>query len=316
MSQSPTWQFYRWSKDGVRVRLLLDGTRCWEFYTSPSLSLLRNAGVQVLFHRIIPLKEITRFLQPFLRDHRRMLIIDSQIGFTGGISISEKAASWRDTNVRFEGPVVANFQKAFESVWSNVEGKGKVKASQPLTSPDKFTVLTNGIGLSQRFIPHYILNVVKDSKKSIYITTPYFAPGHGLFRALRLAAQRGVDVRILLPYKSDHKTADIVGESFFSGAMRSGIKFYLYTPVFIHSKTIVVDDDWGTVGTCNFDQLSFNLNYEINIASYNHKFSFELKKHFFDDLQSSFEITKEDWNKRSFIQKVLEKFSILARPFV
>lgn len=306
----------RKAKAGVKVRLLLDGARCWEFYTSSVLSQLRNAGVHVLFHQVIPHKEITRFIQRFLRDHRRMLIVDSRVGFIGGVSISEKAAKWRESHLRFEGPVMENFQKEFECVWNNVEGKGKLLVTHPATSRDKFTVLPNGIRSSQRFILHFIHDAIRESKKCIYITTPYFAPSHGLFRSLRLAAQRGVDVRILLPYKSDHTTADVVGESFFSGAFRSGIKIYLYTPAFLHAKTVVVDDDWATIGTCNFDQLSFNLNYEINLVSYDPKFAFELKNHFFDDLQSSFEVLPEEWKRRSFFRKIIEKISIVIRPFV
>ena len=306
----------RKAKEGVAVRLLLDATGSWEFYRSDVPERLRRLGIEVAFHKMLPLKQANRFFQSFLRDHRRLLVVDRSVALLGGTAIKEDAAGWRDTHVRLEGPVVKNLAESFDAVWSGMGGMGRFQVTVPAASADKFTVVPNGILPHHRFISRRFLEGIHGAKKSIYITTPYFAPDHAIFRALRLAALRGVDVRILLPQVSDSAFATLVGESFFAGGFRSGIKIYRYVPSFLHAKVLVIDNDWASLGSCNFDQLSFHLNYELNILSYDQRFALELKNHFFDDLQSSIEVLPEKWHARNFVRKILEKFSFLARPFV
>jgi cardiolipin synthase len=306
----------RKARQGVKVRLLLDATGSWEFYRSPAVNDLKQAGIDVEFHSTLPLKDANWFFQSFLRDHRRLIVVDGRVGLVGGTAIKEAAEGWRDTHVWLEGPVVRNLQIAFEEAWEGLTSRRRFRITSPSVSQDKFTVLPNGIRPSLRFIPHSILEGIQEAQKCIYITTPYFAPDHAIFRALVLAALRGVEVRLLVPERSDSRFANLVTESFFSGALREGIKVYRYVPSFLHSKTIVIDDDWGTVGSSNFDQLSFHLNYELNVLSYDAKFALELKNHFFDDLQSSIEVVPKEWKRRHIVRKILEKLSFIARPFV
>lgn len=306
----------RKAKSGVRVRLLLDATGSWEFYRSALVGELEEQGVQVRFHETIPLRHAGHFFQSFLRDHRRLIVVDGKIGLVGGTAIKESAEDWRDTHVRLEGPVVDNLQRSFDVLWRGIVQVDRFKIEKPMASADKFTVVANGLLPGQRHIRRSILEAVQASKKSIYISSPYFNPDHGTFRALRLAAKRGVDVRVLLPAQCDFRVAQYVAESFYDGALRSGIRLFGYTPSFFHAKSIIVDDDWATFGSCNFDRLSYYFNYELNVISYDPKFVLEAKNHFFDDLQSSLEITKAEWRKRWFWQKILEKLSFFMRPVV
>jgi cardiolipin synthase len=179
-----------------------------------------------------------------------------------------------------------------------------------------WSVLPNGIRPSHRFIARFFLDGIRHAQKSIYVSTPYFAPNHQLFRALRLAALRGIDVRLLLPQRSDSRFAERVAESYYSGALRAGIRIFLYEPSFLHSKTIVIDDDWASVGSSNFDYLSMSFNYELNVLSYSSRFALEIKNHFFEDLQSAAEVMPEEWNGRFFLRKIFEKALIPLRIFV
>ena len=197
------------------------------------------------------------------------------------------------------------------------------KDLRTLISHDGFNYITNSPRPRQRFLYYRLIEAIQTAEKSIYITTPYFAPTHKLLRVLRLAGLRGVDVRILLPQKSDHPIVDLCGRSYFSTLLRTGIKVFLYNGEnesgqgrMIHNKTVAIDGTWATIGTLNMDTISLLYNYEGNIVSTNQDFIQEVVWHFEKDISESTQVDQATWNKRFFIKKVLEMGSRIMRKFL
>lgn len=169
-----------------------------------------------------------------------------------------------------------------------------------------FTYVTNAPLPGRRFLYHNFIDAMRGARKYIYLTTPYFVPDHRFARVLKLAAARGVDVRLILPHASDHPIVDYGSQSFFNSILSAGVRIFRYKNLMIHAKTAIIDDEWATVGSFNLDNLSFLYNFEGNIVSHNKAFALELKRHFQEDLQKTDELTEEEWKKRSITQKICE----------
>ena len=157
-----------------------------------------------------------------------------------------------------------------------------------------------------------MIDVIRNAKYSIYLTTPYFIPDLRLLRVLRLAAKRGVDVRLLVPEFADHFMITSARESYFSLLLKSGIRVYRYRGRMMHAKTAVVDGEWGTIGSFNLDNLSFLFNYEANVVSTDKQFVEAVQSHFFSDIQLAEELKYETWMKRPILQRIRE---LLTWPF-
>jgi cardiolipin synthase len=296
---------------GVRVRLLCDASGSSSLLGSPTLTAAEKAGVQVrVFNPIKPWLP-HKLLSWFLRDHRKLAVIDGKIGFIGGVNIRMYVNDRRDTHVRIEGPVIEEFQAAFNRIWEKTAiGKRMFAFDRPLV-PGVFTLLTNSPYIHQRFTYWAYVRQIRAAKKYIYITTPYFIPDWRIFRALKGAARRGVDVRIIVPNSPDWKIVRFANTSFYARALRVGIRIMEFGPQFNHAKTCVIDDAWACVGSSNMDSLSLLLNYEADLAGTDSKFVADLKNIFEDDLKQSAEILRRDWRRRPFLHKLLEQ---LLRP--
>ncbi len=157
---------------------------------------------------------------------------------------------------------------------------------------------------------------MRGAREKIYLTTPYFAPDRRLLRVLKLAAHRGVDVRLLVPDSSDHLFVDFSGRSFFRELLHAGIRIYEYKGRMIHAKTAIVDNDWSTVGSLNFDNISLRYNFEANIVSTDRQFAKELESHFVVDLHNAKEIILTEWERRSPIFKIIERIARLFSPLL
>lgn len=240
------------------------------------------------------------------------MVIDDEIGHIGGVGIQEHMRDWRDTHMRMTGPIVADFKQTFEVVWNNVRRRFRIRFPRPQQFVKKFDLLTNSPSLRQRHIYQALIANIRNAERYVYLTTPYFIPDPRLFRVLRLAARRGIDVRILVPSVADHVFIDHARESYFSLALMSGIKIYLYYPEMMHAKMTVVDDIWATAGSYNLDNLSALFNLEANIASGDTYFVEEVKKQFLADLGHAREVTYDVWVRRSPIKKLLE---LMTWPF-
>lgn len=299
--------FIQKARAGLKVRLLLDYVGSINSYNTQAIKAMTLAGVQILFYNVISPWRLHNFSSWFFRDHNKIAIIDKKIAFTGGVGVRIGMRDWRDTQVRIAGPVLEAFNYSFDRMWQVASTNKKfLRFKLPSTPAVGFEFLINSPYQYNKFIKRKLSAAILSAQEYIYISTPYFIPDLSLFRSLRLAAKRGVDVRILLPKNSDHILLDIAAQSYFGLAMKSGIKIFFYDANFLHAKSAVIDDSWATVGSTNMDNLSFIYNFEGNIVSVNKSFALELKQHFLSDLNFSKQLSPEEWNDRPLIHKILE----------
>ena len=319
--------FEQKAREGVRVRLLCDAAGSFAFFNSIHAKRLVASGAEVLFFNPIKPWRVNNYSSWFFRDHRKMLVIDSQIGHIGGLGIHRRMERWRDTQVRVEGSVVHELGQAFDQMWNRTREGKFFRFSKPFFSADAndgqpsaltkyFYVLTNSPRFHQRFIYHSLIDAIRNARSHIYLTTPYFIPDLRLVRVLRLAARRGVDVRLIVPDVSDHPIVDRATQSYFWIMLKAKVKVYLYRDHVLHAKMVIIDDDWASVGSANLDSLSLLLNYEANLVGTNHAFVGQLREHFFADLQQSREVVLAAWKRRPWIHKLLELITWPVHKFL
>ncbi|HLP44199.1 MAG TPA: phospholipase D-like domain-containing protein [Candidatus Nanoarchaeia archaeon] len=312
---------------GIKVRILCDAVGSWTLYSSPLAALMQQDRIEIRFVNIVSPWRVNKFFSWFFRDHRKLLIIDKKIGFTGGVGIRNDMHDWRDTNVEVRGSIVKEMVVTFNEMWAQVANRdilSRISKARGFTRGFRF--ITNAPYLKKRFLYHSIIDALRSARTYAYITTPYFVPDRRLARVLRLAVKRGVDVRILLPGVPENpentlnaKSQLIVtyaAHSYYEPMLRAGVKIYEYQKSFLHSKTMVIDDEWSTVGSFNLDSLSFWYNYEANIVSTDQESAQTIKDHFFEDLKQSTEVKLETWIKRPLYQKIREFLVMPLRRFL
>jgi cardiolipin synthase A/B len=302
---------------GITVRLLWDAAGSFSLFGSDIVKTLREKGIELVFWKtLIPsYYNVPNLRSWFLRNHRRTLVIDEKVGYTGSICIKDSMKNWRDTNVRLQGPLVHSMQDAFNRMWARARGD-KQPPHRKLPRDPEFTYITNSPAPGRRFMHRTMIEAIRGAEKYIYLTTPYFVPTHRIIRILKLAAHRGVDVRILVPQTSNVFAVDLGARSFFDTLLESGARIFLYQGPLIHSKTCVIDGTWSTVGSLNMDAVSLLYNYEANVVSLNSRFAEELSAHFVHDLQDSKEVLLSERTNRFFLEKVPEQLIKLVRNFL
>ncbi len=302
---------------GVRVRLLWDAEGSFTFLGSNIAEDLRKKGVELVFWKtLIPdYTKVPNWRSWFLRNHRRTLVIDGQIGYTGSMCVYERMKNWRDTNVRLEGGVVTEMQNAFDRMWARATGSKRMPSRFKARDPE-FRYITNYPAPGRRHIYAELVDAIRSARHYIYITTPYFVPTHRLIRVIRLAARRGVDVRLIIPETSNYFAVDIGARSYFNTLLESGVRIFLYRGNMIHAKTAVIDGDWATVGTMNLDRISLLYNFEANIVSRDTKFAEEMAALFVMDMGESKEVDTKQWHSRYFVERIPEMLIRLVRKFL
>lgn len=312
------------AKAGVKVRFLWDAVGSFSFMGSNIAADLRTKGIRLVFWRtLIPgYFTLSNFRSWFLRNHRRTLVIDGRVGYTGSICIKDAMRNWRDTNARFEGPVVTEMAEAFERMWARAVKNRYMDPWKraPLASGRDFRYETNYPAPGGRRLYRALVEAVRNAHTYVYLTTPYFVPTRRLARVIRLAARRGVDVRILIPDKSNYFAIDLGARSFFTPLLEARARIFLYPnkngESLVHGKTAVVDGHWSTLGSLNLDHVSLLYNFEANIVSTDPRFAEELEAHFIHDMQKSQEVALEDWKNRFFLEKLPEYAIRLVRKFL
>lgn len=305
------------AKQGVKVRFIWDAAGSFSFFGAGMIEDLKNKGIELIFFKtLLPgFFDVPNYKSWYLKNHRRTLVIDNKVGFTGSICIDEKMKDWRDTNLMIEGPVVEDMHKAFERMWDRAHGRKLKKIKHERYSDHEFRYVSNNPIPRHRRLYHEVIEAIRNSRKYVYITTPYFVPTHHLSKVLRLAAHRKVDVRIIIPEWSDHPLVDLSSRTFFNSILKSGVKIYLYKGRMLHSKTMVIDDDWASVGTLNMDNASLLYNFEANIITNNGRFCNELLTHFYHDMTHCEELTLEKWKNRFWVEKIPLFFMKFIRGF-
>lgn len=255
------------------------------------------------------------------RDHRKILTVDNRVGFIGGFNIGSRYSdgTWRDTHMRLEGPCVMELSNAFADFWNAhhlpehtpiEEQSGTREWRSPVS------VHRNDPDLRIFPIRAMYLEAIDRAAQRIWMTQAYFVPDRAFRTALTEAAARGVDVRIILPWHSNHIAADWAGRRHVGELLAAGVKIFAYQALMIHSKTAVIDGVWTTVGTANIDRLSMLGNYEVNAEIRSERFARIMEDMFELDLTNAVEITAEQWARRSALAKVAERGFTAIAPFV
>jgi len=292
---------------------------------------MHGYGIEILQYR--PLNPLLNGLSNFgHRDHRKMLVVDGRVAFTGGINIAEVYGStpsvspppgppvyWRDTDIEVTGPAVAEFQRLFISKWQYQKGP-------PLAARDYFpridrkgSAIVRVIGsVPERFSVIYVILVsaIASAQTNVYITDAYFAPDHQMLRALERAARRGVDVRLLLPSESDHQVIVSAQRSHYTELLKAGVKIYEWRGRMLHAKSATVDCVWSTVGTSNLDWWSIARDNEINAIVLSHDFGQEMKAMFMDDLKQSSQVDPEQRHHRPVLERLDEDLARAVEPLL
>ena len=314
------------AKSGVKVKILYDDVGCWRFWFHRKFfNDMKKVGIQ-----------ISAFLPatfPFIggnlnyRNHRKIVIIDGHIGYTGGINIGDeymgknkKFGYWRDTHIRIEGSSVYMLQMVFLTDWyyttKKAEFEPKYFPKLEHKGNSMIQVVATGPDSDWEAIHYAYFSAICNAKERVYIETPYFIPDEGLLRALKSAALSGVDVRIIFPSIAAHKIVHQASYSYFDDILKSGGKVYLYNKGFIHSKLIIIDDKIASTGSANMDLRSFMLNFEINAFIYDKDIINKISDDFFEDLKNSKEVDLEVFQNRPFIKKWAESVARLFSPIL
>lgn len=314
------------SKQGVKVRILYDDVGCWRFWFHRNFfNEMRKHNIQI--EPFIPNKFPILGGKLNYRNHRKIVVIDGYIGYTGGINIGDeylgmnkKFGYWRDTHIRVEGTLVYMLQMIFLTDWyyttKEILLTKRFFPKMGHCGNSMVQVAASGPDSDWEAIHYAYFSAISQAKKSIYIETPYFIPDESLLKALNSAALSGVDVRIIFPKIADHKIVNTASYSYFSDILKSGGKVYLYTKGFIHSKVIIIDDKITSTGSANMDLRSFMLNFEINAFIYDKEVIDIMTKDFLEDMKNSEELKLEEFNNRSMIKKVKESIARLFSPIL
>lgn len=310
------------AKEGVEVRLLVDGVGSHSL-GSRFVRPLLEAGAR--FARFMPVFRFSPHWRPNLRNHRKILVCDSRIGFTGGLNIGEeyrgrkkKFGPWRDTHVRLEGPAVLRLQETFAEDWFFATDEDLIDPKYfPATEPvgtELVHVVDSGPDHVQENIHTLFFTAISRAEKKIYITTPYFVPGPAMLEAIKASAWRGVDVRLLLPGKSDLKLVQVAGRSYYRELLEAGVRLYEHRPGILHAKTMVVDGVWSTVGSANMDIRSFRLNFEVNVLVSGEEVARQMEEIFLSDISSAREMTMETQHQKPKITRLAEAVGRILSP--
>jgi cardiolipin synthase len=311
--------------EGVQVNLIYDSVGSMNTPAS-FFQRLRDGGIQVVgFNPINPLKAREKWGLTH-RDHRKILIADGKVAIVGGINISKVYSGspfkrkqnkktpihWRDTDIQIQGPAVAEFQKLFLETWLKQKGP---KLSERNCFPDLkeegnalVRVIGSTPGQDNRITFIVYVSAITFAEHSIHMTNSYFIPDDQIVKALTDAAERGVDVKIILPGITDSKLALYAQRYYYSELLKSGVKLYEHSTSLLHAKTAVVDKVWSTVGSTNMDFLSLLNNDEVNAVILSREFAVEIEKMFVRDLADSRQIQWDEWKKRPLLPKIREWF--------
>lgn len=318
---------------GVQVNIIRDSVGSL-FTPKAFFDRLQEGGINILeFNPVNPLAGNKKGWQINNRDHRRQLVIDGRIAFTGGVNISDTYSSapsgrrarrnpapepdptegWRDTHIQIEGPVVAEFQKMFMDTWARQKG-------EPLAARNYFPGLqaqgneiVRAIGSTpadaQSQIYLTLMSAISHAESTVHLTIAYFAPDPQLRKALIDAARRGVDVQLILPSYTDSSPIFHLGRSYYTQLLRGGVKIHELSGALLHAKTACVDGVWSTIGSTNLDWRSFLHNDEINAVILSRGFAGQMEAMFADDLKQSEAITLDRWRQRSLLLRIKERMA-------
>ena len=312
--------------EGVEVRFLVDSMGSYKVTKRSLKNFTKNGGkFEIFFPGILPHVN-TRINY---RNHRKMVIIDGEYGYTGGFNVGDEYINenkhigfWRDTHIRIRGEAVNDLTNRFLLDWCYASGEeiddfSKFYPKNPIRDGDiAIQIVTSRPDHNEEYIKNAYMKMINNAKKYVYLETPYFVPDAPMLEALKLSALSGVDVRLIIPGKPDHVFMKWAASAYIGDLLNAGAKVYLYQNGFIHAKTIVADGKVCTVGTANMDMRSYCLNFEVNAFIYDDRVANNLETQFFKDIEDCKVMTKEEYDKRSIALRIRESIIRLISPIL
>lgn len=313
-------------KEGVTVRIIYDdfGSRRLK---KKSIKEFRIMGIQILpFYK-------TYF--PYLanrinyRNHRKIVIIDGKIGYTGGLNFSDEYSNdtgnkhsffWRDTHLKITGEAVKYLQYTFLLDWQFASDESLMYNQtyfpkvDTIANKELIQIVSGGPDLLRETVMLTYFKAIVDAEKECFITTPYLIPNQGIITALKQAALSGIDIKILIPGKSDSWILAAATNTYIYELLSAGVQIFHYEKGFVHAKTMVIDNILSVIGSANVDYRSLDYNFEINAIIYDKEFNYELKQQFYKDLENSVQISLEKWKKRPLRKRIIESVVRLLSP--
>lgn len=314
----------RKANEGVHIRVLYDEVANWKvdkkFYEG-----MRSAGIEISGYLKVRFPLLTSRVN--YRNHRKIAIVDGRIGYIGGMNVADRyvkgarwGGPWRDTHIRIEGRGVYGLQSVFLMDWHIASGSmlssSKYYPDLPFYKANQLQIAMDGPISQWHNLLQATLRIIGSAKKYLYIQTPYFLPTEGIAQALQSAALGGVDVRVMLPAKSDSKAVTYASYSYLEEMMKAGVRIYFYTEGFLHAKLLLSDDYVTVVGSANMDFRSFEHNFEVNAYVYDEHFARKMKKIFYRDQQNSRRLVLKEWMERSRMRKIKESVMRLFSPLL
>lgn len=312
------------AREGVEVRLIYDGVGSWTL-SNRYINDLRRSGVSIHPFRPVNFPFLTSKVN--YRNHRKIIVVDGQIGFLGGINISDKylygdkhLGFWRDTHLKLAGDAVSSLQTVFLTDWYFVSGvylkDQRYFPPHDIKEQKLVQIVASGPDSEWASIMQAYFAAITTARNHIYITTPYFTPNRSILTALKTAALSGKDVRMLLPSKSDAPMLFWNSMSYVQELLQAGVRVYLYKKGFNHSKVLTVDSVFSSIGSANMDIRSFDQNLEVNALIYNEEASKQMEEKFFEDLEESVELDLATFYQRAFHRKLRESIARVFSPLL
>lgn len=314
---------------GVKVLVLYDAVGSWKLKRE-YIEILKKANVDC--HSFMPVSFPMFRRKMNFRNHRKIIVIDGKVAFTGGVNIGDEylgkgyLGHWRDTHVRLEGESVGELHKIFLHDWCMRSGEDPKKICEYASCDDcggpstqnfselpflPLQVVASGIDNAWHSISMGYFSMISRAKERVWVTSPYLVPGPILMNAMMTAALAGVDVRVMMPSKKDHFLVFWGSRGNIEQLLRAGVRVYQYKKGFIHAKTILADHNISSVGTCNMDVRSLEINFENQLFIYDKGLNSEFAEQFIADTEDSAELILNEWAKRPIWQKILESFGRL-----
>ncbi len=305
---------------GVEVYCIFDSFA--NLVVSPAFKTFPDT-IKVLRYPVYPAGLRFYDLRRYGRDHRKILVVDDAVGFVGGYNVGTAyATEWRDTHIRITGPGVWDLKRAFADFWNLNRRKRIGPSERPLllgtaSSWDPQIRLQRNVPRLRVFpIRGMYLEAIDRSSRNVWMTAAYFIPDQDFVDALKRAARRGVDVRLLVPLKSNHIVADWISRGYFSQLLDAGVRILRYRDAMVHAKTATIDGSWSTVGTANVDRLSLAGNYEINAEIIDPSMAGLMEEIFLVDESNCLELSLSEWEARDLHRRFTERVLAPLRPLL
>lgn len=309
---------------GCDVKLLYDDLGSWSL-SRRFIRELTSSGVKVI--NFMPVKTYVFANKLNFRLHRKIIVVDGRVGFVGGINIADrylrglgKNTRWRDTHLRLEGESVRSLQAIFLLDWNFAKNTADYDPRyfpDPLVTQDLLVqIVASGPDSDWESIMQAYFAAIATATRYVYISTPYFLPNQSILTALKTAALSGIDVKLLLPERNDSWMVGRSSRSYIKELLEAGVHVYFYLKGFTHSKLMMVDDVFSSVGTANMDIRSFNQDFEANALIYDEAVTRELKQDYQDDIENSKEIIPEEWERRPVMDRIQESVARMFSPLL